>query len=177
MITLSELISSAEKSPYTLQELQGLVIDWAKPKEIKANKQKWKIVEEFGEMASAYLKGNTIKLIDGIGDTLVTLIIQSYLTNTPLFLEVSIADKRDGDMDSLLEKYEKNISKKYYKTCGEIIQSMAHELGLNPIDCLYSAYRIISKRKGESVNGTFIKDNEEVTENVAYNELPEPEID
>lgn len=181
MITLSELISTAEKSPYNLAELQALVIDWAKPKEIKKEAQELKIIEEYGEMIAAILKiekKGIIDVIDGIGDTLVTLIIQSDLTDTQLFADISIADTRESNINTLHSKFIANYSKGYYKTCGELIESIAHLYGLNPIDCLYSAYRIISKRKGQSINGTFIKESE--TEPVTaeiQNELPAPEID
>lgn len=35
----------------------------------------------------------------------------------------------------------------------------AHMNGLSLIDCLQSAYDVISKRKGKMINGQFVKDN------------------
>ncbi len=35
---------------------------------------------------------------------------------------------------------------------------LAHQVGLTPTDCLLSAYNKISKRKGKTVNGIFVKD-------------------
>ncbi len=57
------------------------VINWAdkrallKPENTKA--QMLKVMEELGETASALNKGKQAEIIDGIGDTLVTLIILS----------------------------------------------------------------------------------------------------
>ena len=41
-------------------------------------------------------------------------------------------------------------------TC--IVQAECH--GLDPVECLQAAYEKISKRKGETVNGVFIKEME-----------------
>ncbi len=55
------------------------VIQWAKDKDLlkKENSfaQMAKVTEEVGEVASALLKKDESKLIDGIGDVMVTLII------------------------------------------------------------------------------------------------------
>lgn len=55
------------------------IIQWAKARNINtpecAKGQLGKIMEELGETAGAFLKGNREELIDGIGDCFVTLII------------------------------------------------------------------------------------------------------
>jgi NTP pyrophosphatase (non-canonical NTP hydrolase) len=62
-------------------ELITNVIGWAEDKDIlkaeNAPKQMLKVVEEVGETAGALLKNNRDELIDGIGDSFVTLIILS----------------------------------------------------------------------------------------------------
>jgi len=62
-------------------ELITNVIGWAEDKDIlkaeNAPKQMLKVVEEVGETAGALLKNNREELIDGIGDSFVTLIILS----------------------------------------------------------------------------------------------------
>lgn len=59
------------------------VIDWAKERGIldKSSplKQHGKTQEEVDEIKDALLTGNREELIDGLGDTLVTLIIQAEL--------------------------------------------------------------------------------------------------
>lgn len=62
-----------------MQETIKNVVQWAKDKNLlkKENSfaQMAKVTEEVGEVASALLKKDTPKLIDGIGDVVVTLII------------------------------------------------------------------------------------------------------
>lgn len=173
-ISLASLINICEKSPYSLKELQGLVIDWAKEKDIESEKQYLKIMEEYGELCGAILKlekKGIEPLIDAIGDVMVTLTIQLELLDKLQFLEVWKSDTRTGNIFGLHKKFTENYFANNYYACAEIIQSIAHLYNLNPVDCLWYAYQIISKRKGVSVNGTFIKETE------IKNEIPEPEID
>ncbi len=62
-----------------MQEKVSNIIAWAKEKDLlkKENSlaQMAKVTEEVGEVASALLKNDKAKLIDGIGDSFVTLII------------------------------------------------------------------------------------------------------
>jgi NTP pyrophosphatase (non-canonical NTP hydrolase) len=57
------------------------VSEWANEKGLimpeNSTKQMLKVIEEVGETASAMLKGDEAKTIDGIGDSFVTLIILS----------------------------------------------------------------------------------------------------
>lgn len=62
-------------------DLVDQVIYWADQRELidpnNIDRQMIKVVEEVGELAAALLKDNQPKIIDGIGDSLVTLIILS----------------------------------------------------------------------------------------------------
>lgn len=96
-------------------ELIQNVKEWADAKDIlkseNAPKQLMKVMEELGETAGAIAKNKaTAEIMDGIGDTFVTLIILSY------------------------------------------------QMGLEPADCLEAAYNEIKNRKGNTINGVFIKD-------------------
>lgn len=66
----------------TFDELIVNVQCWAEGKDLlvkqNAPKQMMKVMEELGETASAILKDDHDKIVDGIGDTFVTLIILSY---------------------------------------------------------------------------------------------------
>ena len=66
----------------TFDELINKVQCWAGGKGLlvkqNAPKQMMKVMEELGETASAILKEDQDKIVDGIGDTFVTLIILSY---------------------------------------------------------------------------------------------------
>lgn len=88
---------------------------WAQNKDIlkpeNAPKQLMKVMEELGETAGAIAKNKaTDEIMDGIGDTFVTLII------------------------------------------------LAYQLGLEPSACLEAAWNEIKDRKGNTVNGVFIKE-------------------
>ena len=101
----------------TFDELIDNITQWADDKGIlvpnNAPQQTMKTMEELGETAGAILKNKEkSEIIDGIGDTLVTVII------------------------------------------------LAKQLGLNPTECLESAWNEIKDRKGKTVDGTFIKEEE-----------------
>ena len=71
------------KSEVTFDELIENVKFWAENKSIlkseNAPKQLMKVMEELGETAGAIAKNkSTDEIMDGIGDTFVTLIILSY---------------------------------------------------------------------------------------------------
>ena len=61
------------------EKLIDSVVDWADDrglvKEENSDKQLIKIIEEVGELSSAFLKKNRKEEIDAVGDILVTLII------------------------------------------------------------------------------------------------------
>lgn len=101
----------------TFDELIDNITQWADDRGIlvpnNAPQQTMKIMEELGETAGAILKNKEkSEIIDGIGDTLVTVII------------------------------------------------LAKQLGLDPTECLESAWNEIKDRKGKTVDGTFIKEEE-----------------
>ena len=90
------------------------VSQWAQDKGLlereNATKQLLKVMEEVGETASAILKGDHDKVVDGIGDSFVTLIV------------------------------------------------LSKQLGLEPLHCLEVAWNEIKDRKGNMVDGTFVKE-------------------
>jgi NTP pyrophosphatase (non-canonical NTP hydrolase) len=69
-------------------QLEDLVIDWAKEKGIleKATpvKQAYKTLEECGELLHAIGSDNKGEIIDSLGDILVTIIIQAKMQNVDL---------------------------------------------------------------------------------------------
>lgn len=62
-----------------MQETIKNVVQWAEDKNLLKKENSYaqmaKVTEEVGEVASALLKKDEAKLIDGIGDVVVTLII------------------------------------------------------------------------------------------------------
>lgn len=99
-----------ESFDYLISQVQ----DWAVDKGIAVtndlSKQMLKVIEEVGETAGAIAKKNHEDIVDGIGDSFVTLII------------------------------------------------LCQQAGIDPRVALGSAYDVIAKRKGKTVNGVFIKD-------------------
>lgn len=99
-----------ESFDYLISQVQ----DWAVDKGIAVtndlSKQMLKVIEEVGETAGAIAKKNREDIVDGIGDSFVTLII------------------------------------------------LCQQAGIDPRVALGSAYDVIAKRKGKTVNGVFIKD-------------------
>ena len=89
------------------------VLEWADEKGIfeKGNpiKQMDKTIEEVEELRKAIHENDMPEIIDGIGDVLVTLIIQAEMQ------------------------------------------------GLDPLQCLETAYNVIKDRTGEMIDGTFVK--------------------
>lgn len=91
------------------------VEQWARDKDLlkkeNSQAQMCKVMEELGETASALLKGDRVKLVDGIGDTLVTLII--FASQNGLALEEclqaawdEIKDRKGNNVDGIFIKSE-----------------------------------------------------------------------
>lgn len=96
------------------EDLRLKVIEWASKKGIfekgTPEAQAWKTLEEAQEIVDGILNKNKEEIEDGLGDTLVTLIIQAEMQ------------------------------------------------GMNPLDCLETAYNVIAKRRGKMIDGQFVKD-------------------
>ena len=98
-----------------MDRLVQAVEKWSKDRDLHkadSSKQFLKVIEEIGEVADALAKDKPEELKDGIGDTIVTLII------------------------------------------------LAQQNGLTLEECLQTAYNEIADRKGEVVNGVFIKEED-----------------
>jgi NTP pyrophosphatase (non-canonical NTP hydrolase) len=67
----------------TFEELSALVVQWAEDRGILKNStpqsQLLKCVSEVGELADATIKNHSDEIADGIGDTIVTLIIVAQM--------------------------------------------------------------------------------------------------
>lgn len=99
----------------TLDQLVKQVEQWSKDKSLhngNPDRQALKFYEEAGEVGAALSRNKLDDLKDGIGDTVVTLII------------------------------------------------LAQQHGWSLQECLQYAYDEISKRKGRTINGTFIKESD-----------------
>lgn len=71
-----------------MEELIRLIEQWAKDKELDAadsSKQMLKDMEELGEVAAAIVRSDRASLRDGIGDSVVTLIILAMQNDMDLY--------------------------------------------------------------------------------------------
>lgn len=88
------------------RDLEKLIENWAEEKGILEKgtplAQAEKTLEEAQEIKDALLKSDYDELVDGIGDTLVTLIIQAKMNNLDLLdcgiSAYNIISKRKGKM-------------------------------------------------------------------------------
>ena len=145
----------------TLQELQVLILNWAKDKDLlkleNAPKQRLKLLEEVGETAGAILKNNTDEIKDGIGDIFVVLVILAeQLSEEILFNMNGVAKDDDQDFVFLFD----NIinPKRIYFSLG-YLNDICIKLNMDLTECANLAWNEIKDRKGNTINGVFIKNN------------------
>lgn len=140
-----------------IKELQPLIIDWAKKRNLNApDKQYLKVLEEIGETAKAILRNDINEIKDGIGDIAVTIIIYYYQLKKELIIETSyegdnLTDKRIFQFLNLCLCKQGNQALFYL-----IDLASKHNTTLK--ECLNLAWNEIKNREGKTINGTFIKD-------------------
>jgi mazG nucleotide pyrophosphohydrolase domain protein len=159
------------------EDIQTLVENWAEKKGIMEfgtpMKQLLKTLEEITELHAAIEDDNLEEIIDAIGDVVVTLVIYAKMKSITLFPNGSeeLSDSKGTAQDPYflldncnklmqLEKFTNDSIEKYYtvQMMLFLLNQIANRFNLKIWECLHSAYKVISKRKGEMVNGTFVKD-------------------
>jgi NTP pyrophosphatase (non-canonical NTP hydrolase) len=138
----------------TVQELQILIIDWAREKNINnSDKQYLKIIEEAGETSRAILHNDIPELKDGLGDIAVTVIIYYWQKNKPLNLK----EREYIFHDHLcFREIFKDLSEMNPDPLN-LLEIIAYNHSTTLKECLNLAWNEIKDRKGKTVNGTFIK--------------------
>jgi NTP pyrophosphatase (non-canonical NTP hydrolase) len=149
----------------SLTELQNLIINWAAEKDLlkseNAPKQRLKLIEEAGELASAYLKNSEELLKDSIGDCGVVLVILAEQLNQ--YLNLYDYDLEE-DMNYGLDV---ELGEMIYEGCSGGVQygfnwlvSLSIKLGYSFEECLNLAWDEIKDRTGKTINGSFVKNGE-----------------
>ena len=164
--------------------LEQAVVCWAAERNITAAggatvASQWcKTIEELGETVAALVRGKDGEAEDGIGDILVTLIIQRNLLGLPQFsatlassnLHTSYAPpKQAPNRDALhnaIDLLAMHITSYRSYESTEIRTSnmlysltrLASYIGCSLHECLYSSVLEILPRKGRMVDGVFIKE-------------------
>ena len=145
----------------TLQELQLLILEWANDKDLlkfeNAPKQRLKLLEEVGETAAAILKNNHEGVKDGIGDIFVVLVILAeQLSEEILFDMNGVAKDNDEDFVFLFDNI---INPKRLYFSISYLNDICKKLDLKLAECANLAWNEIKDRKGNTIDGTFIKNN------------------
>ena len=145
----------------TLQELQVLILQWAKEKDLlkfeNAPKQRLKLLEEVGETAAAILKNKTDEIKDGIGDIFVVLVILSEQLSEEILFDMNGVEK-DDDQDFIFLFDNILNSKRIYFSLA-YLNDICAKLDLDLTECANLAWNEIKDRTGQTIYGTFIKNN------------------
>ncbi len=145
----------------TLQELQVLILNWAKEKDLlkseNAPKQRLKLLEEVGEAAGAILKNKTDDIKDSIGDIFVVLVILSdQLSEEIIYNTNRFAKDDDKDFVFLFDNI-LNSKRIYYSLA--YLKDICRKLNYDLTECANLAWNEIKDRKGQTIDGNFIKNN------------------
>ena len=146
---------------YELPELQKLILEWADERDLlhraNATQQRLKLIEECGELASAILKNDVEKQKDAIGDIFVVLVILNKQLDSYLIVD-GFHVEHVFDNEVLLANIINEYVNKSMTLSSWQINSLCLNLNLNLVECANIAYEEIKNRKGKTINGTFIKD-------------------
>ena len=145
----------------TQQELQPLILEWAKEKDLlkleNAPKQRLKLLEEVGETAGAILKNNTDEIEDGIGDIFVVLVILAEQLSEEILFDMTRASKDDHQDFVFLFDDILNSNRLYFSLAN--LNDICIKLDLDLTECANLAWNEIKDRKGNTIDGVFIKNN------------------
>lgn len=159
----------------TFRELNSLIVDWAKERELDTKGtvqgQKMKTIEELAELIIGISKDNKEIIKDSIGDVAVTLIIGNMLDWRHSLIRV-YNDAREakrsftGKVDRVswiinqMDMTKSAYGIIYLHNIFIGLVGIANDYDLEFLDCLESAYNEISNRKGKMINGTFVKEQD-----------------
>lgn len=166
----------------TINELNTLIIEWAKERELDTKgtveAQAIKTVEELSELIKAICKDNKDEIIDSIGDVYVTLVIGSMLVKhnmNPLERLLKLAFDEEGieECKKLDKKYKLMRLVKHmemvlaYKYSPAVVRELTYQLmktaysyDLDFVECVESAYNTIKDRHGKLIDGMYVKDED-----------------
>ena len=143
----------------TLQKLKPLILQWAKEKDLlkfeNAPKQRLKLLEEVGETARAILKNKTDDIKDSIGDIFVVLVILSEQLNEEILFDMTMASKDDHQDFVFLFDDILNSNRLYFSLA--YLNDICRKLNLDLTECANLAWNEIKDRKGNTIDGNFIK--------------------
>jgi len=142
-----------------LETLNTLIIEWANERNLivkdNAPKQKLKLIEECGELAQAILKNDVKAQKDAIGDIYVVVVILAEQLGKKIGNTHYYIDDIDWKIFNIIDS---GISEMFEYFLSEI-NEICNNLDLDLTECVNLAYNEIKDRKGQTINGTFIKES------------------
>ena len=139
----------------TLKELQPLILEWADSKNLyDSEKQRLKLIEECGELASAILKNNKELQKDAIGDIFVVLIILAEQTNVNIRLDKFTPQPIFDLYGTILTDI---LHRKAVQSSIDFLNDICILLKFDLTECANLAWDTIKNRTGITVNGIFLK--------------------
>ena len=143
----------------TLLELQPLIIEWAKERNIHllecAPKQRLKLLEEVGETAKAILKNDVKEIKDGLGDIFVVLVILAEQLDADIIFDLD--DFSDDSKEYVCKLFFEILDVENIEESLSYLNDICKKLDYNLEECANIAWNEIKDRKGKTINGTFIK--------------------
>lgn len=162
-----------------LMELTKKIEDWAIERNLHTadpNKQYEKLIEEFGELVTGQNKQNKELIIDSIGDMYVVLTIMMKQIRGYMDTAIRLSQFYDGKATTLeymeklyymggtLKDFTKGDTKLFVSVqtrVTEVIELLIYTADENSLvleDCVEAAYEEIKDRKGEMIDGKFVKE-------------------
>lgn len=157
-------------------EVVGKIIQWHHDRNLidgaTDDGQFKKLMSEFGEYSDNLAKGRCTK--DDIGDMGVVLLniaernecVDSMLVNSLTVhnaeyrtIHNALHDLSCSVFDECIAFYQESITESLIE-CWETLSSIAHESTYTLKECLEVAYNDIKNRKGQIINGTFVKESD-----------------
>lgn len=155
--------------------MKELILKWANDKKLlhpqNCINQTLKLFEETGELVSAILKGNRELEIDAFGDIQVVLIIlceqlkiedvrtnknKGYEQGNDLVLRLC---SDAGDLCQMINFFSFKDLKAEIEWYYSTLIRLAKDRDVNLEECLQLAWEEIKDRKGETVDGMFIRES------------------
>lgn len=145
-----------------IETLAQCVIGWADSKGIltkeSSPRQFLKIIEESGETCQAILKNDMPKIIDGIGDMAVTIIIYSEQNNMRIDYKAVFYNFRKRSHKAIMASFLSFMIDGHPRYAFSTLHELAESFGLSLEECMEAAWNEIKDRTGKTVNGVFVKD-------------------
>lgn len=160
------------------KDLQNDVRQWFIDRDLdtaEPNKQYLKLVEETGELFTGIAKRKEKLIKDALGDMQVVLIgLRMQLENSDYQIELSNIEKSlafqiiwMSQLAELLKDNKDSSRESYLNVLCALefgIDNIAKNYGFSSEECLQVAYNEIKDRKGEIIDGVYIKEDDIIQE-------------